>query len=45
MTVLHPDFPCKRVVPNSIDSVTLVSATHLAYDQARDACLREGTPA
>ena len=45
MTLLHPDFPCKRVVPNLNPAVTLESTTHLAHNPARAACPREGSPA
>jgi hypothetical protein len=45
MTVLHPDFPCKRVFSNPIEFVTLESTTHLAHNRACAACLREGSPA
>lgn len=44
MSGLHPDFPCKRVVPSSSKTVTK-STTDLSNTRACGLCPAEGAPA
>jgi hypothetical protein len=45
MTLLHPIFPCTRVVPEPLRPVTLVSTTDLSSQRARAARTQEAAPA